>query len=433
MRSSRRSARTLGNVSLLQRCHHPRIASASDSPLQLRLSRQDSPLEWGWRGLANSCDARYRACKKTRLMFALGSGTHIWSCLAPRSANPLQTACFLCRSRVLFSPSRRPPALWPVASSRTRCITGLGQPAPGRRERLPAGGCTHACATVWQRILASLRPLPICTQHEGGGGKFTAAGAGGRAPGRTTPAAPLAGRAELRGILPHATMFYGSPDTYLFYDAHGTAHEARHDVAPWRTRAPGRSGSWVPRAQIWQHPGLFATAKNSCGPRRHAGKAAVSWGDGPESRVNKRDGCFAVGWQGNVRVLLKQTVLIEQSLCQLIRHERAVQLPIGLPSRRVPCCEVGRPASCPAWVRGVAAPEVHSNLRMPGKGLAEDVELVRRMFRWACDVDVVEERIKPLSGEPCSHFCQCCILPLCEYARASKLLKATLFLAFSLV
>ena len=35
----------------------------------------------------------------------------------------------------------------------------------------------------------------------------------------------LADRAELAVVLPFAAMFYGSPSTYLYYDAQGTAHE----------------------------------------------------------------------------------------------------------------------------------------------------------------------------------------------------------------
>ena len=39
--------------------------------------------------------------------------------------------------------------------------------------------------------------------------------------------AAIAARPELSDILPYAALFYGSPSTYLFYDAQGTAHEVR--------------------------------------------------------------------------------------------------------------------------------------------------------------------------------------------------------------
>ena len=37
----------------------------------------------------------------------------------------------------------------------------------------------------------------------------------------------LASRPDLAGVLPFASMFYGSPSTYLFYDERGIAHEVR--------------------------------------------------------------------------------------------------------------------------------------------------------------------------------------------------------------
>ena len=37
----------------------------------------------------------------------------------------------------------------------------------------------------------------------------------------------LAGCPDLAGVLPFASMFYGSRNTYLFYDERGIAHEVR--------------------------------------------------------------------------------------------------------------------------------------------------------------------------------------------------------------
>ena len=55
----------------------------------------------------------------------------------------------------------------------------------------------------------------------------------------------------------------------------------------------------------------------------------------------------------------------------------------------------------------------HVNVCMPTEGLADDVELVRVLWR-ACAVNVVEECIELVRwAQAGSHFRQCCIVSCC--------------------
>ena len=53
----------------------------------------------------------------------------------------------------------------------------------------------------------------------------------------------LAGCPDLAGVLPFASMFYGSPNTYLFYDERGIAHEVRQGEG-------GGGAGWPPDALL---------------------------------------------------------------------------------------------------------------------------------------------------------------------------------------
>ena len=70
--------------------------------------------------------------------------------------------------------------------------------------------------------------------------------------------------------------------------------------------------------------------------------------------------------------------------------------------------------SSPALLQAGLA-EVHANARMPEKGLADDVELVRRMLWRACDVYIVQKGEELVRRAQAGLHCrQRRMLPQCE-------------------
>ena len=110
-------------------------------------------------------------------------------------------------------PSRNSPA-WLLARSRSNSVpNSSGRAHHSSTHSAPKLGPRHSCG----RCTRPRRAMP--------GLRFSAGVGAYDHISRQGTLSALADRAELAVVLPFAAMFYGSPSTYLYYDAQGTAHE----------------------------------------------------------------------------------------------------------------------------------------------------------------------------------------------------------------
>ena len=167
-----------------------------------------------------------------------------------------------------------PPANWIIPALRlgrmVLSTTGGVRVLVGRC--LPAGGYAHTRATVWRRVPASVRPLPMRAQHKGWGGNVTAAAAAAteRDP-RTTvlsvdgvgaydhisrhSIAAIAVRPELSEILPYVRAVLWIPQHLLVLRR--PRHSARSTPGRrWGTGGPP-SASLVRIETAWSRSSLM--------------------------------------------------------------------------------------------------------------------------------------------------------------------------------